>query len=77
MVDEYHGTQIEFHPVEARVFAALKKKVGLVVDADSLCGCIRRDAVKGELQVIVNRIRNKIGKRNLITVRSEGYKLLE
>ena len=77
----YKGRQLDLTNAEYGILAYMVKKQGMVVSREDIIhnvSAINEDSSNKSIDVMVGRIRNKIGDKTLIeSVRGIGYKLLK
>ena len=77
----YKGRALEFTNAEYGILAHMIKKQGLVVSREELIhnvAAINEDSSNKSIDVMMGRIRNKLGDKALIeSIRGIGYKLLK
>jgi two-component system OmpR family response regulator len=81
MVITYKGRNIDLTNAEFGILSYMISKQGLVVSREDLIhnvNAINEDSSNKSIDVMVGRIRNKLGDKTLIeSVRGVGYKLLK
>lgn len=81
MAIQYKGTELEFTNAEYGILSYLIKKQGLVVSREDIIhnvNAINEDSSNKSIDVMVGRIRAKLGDKSLIeSVRGIGYKLVK
>ena len=77
----YKGRTLELTNAEYGILAFMIKKEGMVVSREDIImnvGAINEDSSNKSIDVMVGRIRNKLGDKSLIeSVRGIGYKLVK
>lgn len=77
----YKGQTLDFTNAEYGILAYMIKKQGLVVSREDLIhnvSAINEDSSNKSIDVMIGRIRNKLGDRGLVeSIRGIGYKLLK
>ena len=77
----YKGTILDFTNAEYGILAYMINKQGFVISREDLIhniGAINEESSNKSIDVMVGRIRNKIGNKSLIeSIRGIGYKLLK